>query len=75
MLRAIDCGPTPAELLEVLDELREDVEAGRIVAIAGVAIMTDDNTTMFTGTSRPTTRLKTQGAIAQLQHWFLSASA
>lgn len=72
MLRAIDCGPAPSELLKVVDRLRADIEAGRVVAFAGVAIQPDDETLAYCGTSRPVTRLRTQGAIAYLLHCFMS---
>lgn len=74
MLRAIDCGPDAAELLDVIDRLRADVIAGRVVAFAGVTIAPDDGTSAYCGTTRHVTRLRTQGAIAQLLHEFLAGN-
>lgn len=55
--------------LEVLAKLREEIEAGRVVAFCAVAIEPGDETTRWQASTRPVTKLRMLGAVASLAHW------
>jgi len=54
------------EALNVIDGLRQAVEAGEIVAFATVGIEPDDCTRMWSSTVKPVTRLRMMGAMYNL---------
>lgn len=60
--------PTPDDLLATIDLIRSAIEAGEVVAFAGVTIAPDDEITAWTGETRPVTKLRVLGAIAGLLH-------
>lgn len=63
---------TTDKLLSVIDALRQDVVEGRVVAIAVAAVCPDDCCSAYAGAAKGVSRLRMQGAIAQLQHAYLS---
>ena len=58
------------DALDVLDDLRVKVSAGEIIAFAIVGIEPDDTTRSWTSTTRPVSRLRMMGAIANLEQCF-----
>ena len=63
------------EALEVIDSLRADVEAGKIVAFAAVGIGKDDGTFLWQGNvAKSKTVLQLLGAIEHLKLHFWSGN-
>jgi len=60
------------QLLEIVDDLRADVEAGNIIAFAAVGIQPDNLTARWTGAARVVPPLLMIGAIAKLQHFYIA---
>ena len=59
-----------AAALEVLEDLRGAIERGEIKAFAAVGIEPDHCTRMWSSSTRPTTRLEMQGAMAYLLYCY-----
>lgn len=56
------------QLLEVVDDLREKIASGQIVAFAAVGIEADDVTMSWQGCTQGVTNLRLVGAVARLMH-------
>lgn len=56
--------------LQVLDDLREKVISGEIVAFAAVGIAPDDGTLAWCSATQDVSRLRVIGAIAHLGHMY-----
>ena len=56
--------------LAVLDDLREAVADGRVVAFAAVGIEPDDSTRMWSSCTADVSRLRVIGAIAHMGHMY-----
>lgn len=56
------------ETLVIIDQLREAVESGEVVAFAAVGIGLDDSTYEYIGNYGQLSRLRFMGALASLQH-------
>jgi hypothetical protein len=63
---------SPEAALGVLDELRQQVLDGRVIAFCAVAIEPDDTTTAWASCTQHVTRLRMQGAIASLMHHYVA---
>lgn len=61
-----------SDMLDVIEQLRAQIESGQVVGFAAVAIEADDNCTAWFGSAASVSRLRMQGGIAQLMHNFLS---
>lgn len=64
--------PSMADALETIDQLRREIEAGRVIAFAAVAIEQGDECIAYCSAIKPVSRLRLQGAIAQLQHDYIA---
>lgn len=64
----------PSHMLAVIDDLRKRVESGQFIAFSAVAIDAGDACYAFAGADQAehVSRLRMQGAIAQLMHDYLS---
>jgi hypothetical protein len=76
LVKIIDEGSDKATLLELIDEMRADVEAGKIVAVAAVGITKIDNLEYYLGFVRSGSGvskndLQITGAIQHLLNSFL----
>lgn len=60
------------DMLDVVDQLRAQIESGKVVAFAAVTIEPDDTCSAWLGAGASVSRLRMQGGIAQLMHNFLS---
>lgn len=58
--------------LDVIDDLRKRVENGEIIAFALVGVHPDDATSGWSSCTEKVSRLRMQGAIAQLLHSYLT---
>jgi hypothetical protein len=58
------------DALDVIDDLRQAIVEGRIVAFAGVGISAEDETTAWVTRTQSFTRLRMMGALATLTHSF-----
>lgn len=56
--------------LGVLDDLREAVIAGRVVAFAAVGIEADDATRMWASSTADVSRLRVMGAMSHMLHMY-----
>lgn len=56
--------------LKIVDDLREAVYSGKIVAFAAVGIEADDATMMWCSSTEDVSRLRTMGAISNLLHHY-----
>lgn len=56
------------QLLEIVDDLREKIASGQIVAFAAVGIEADDVTMSWQGCTQGVTNLRLVGAVARLMH-------
>lgn len=56
------------QLLEVVDDLREKIASGQIVAFDAVGIEADDVTMSWQGCTQGVTNLRLVGAVARLMH-------
>jgi len=56
--------------LEVIDDLREKVRKGQIVAFAAVGVESDDTTMMWASCTENVSRLRIQGAMAHMLHMY-----
>lgn len=66
-IHAIQLPPdTKEEAIQVIDGLRQAVEAGEIIAFAAVGIEPDDCTRMWSSSVKPVTRLRMMGAMYNL---------
>lgn len=64
-------GISPQEAVEVLDQLRADIVAGKVVCFAAVGIDKDDGTTMWMGNvGKKKTNLQLLGALENLKLHF-----
>lgn len=64
-------GQTEASLEEALksiDQLREDISSGRIIAFQGVGVGPDDQCFTYSAATRFVSRLRIFGAVAYLLH-------
>lgn len=59
-----------ANALGVLDDLREAVIAGRVVAFAAVGIEPDDTTRMWSSCTADVSRLRVMGAMSHMLHMY-----
>jgi predicted nucleotide-binding protein len=64
----LDSAPNMQNALEIVDSLRSDVESGRVVAFAVVAIEPDDEVMAYTSSVRPVSVVRIMGAISHLLH-------
>ena len=62
---------SPKGMLEVLDEMRRQIEDGEIVAFAAVSIGPDDSTHQHSGAVEGVSNLRMVGALAVLQHCYI----
>lgn len=62
----IEKNPTREQALEAAKSLVTALESGEIVAFGAVGIEADDCTRMWSGSSRPVTRLRMMGALYNL---------
>lgn len=60
-----------ATALGVIDDLREKVASGQIVAFAAVGIEPDDSTMMWASCTADVSRLRVIGAMSHMQHMYL----
>lgn len=60
------------DMLEVLDQLRAQIESGQTVAFAAVTIEPNDACRAWFGAGTSVSHLRMQGGIAQLMHNFLN---
>jgi hypothetical protein len=58
------------DMLQVIDQLRDDVVSGKVVAFGGIGISNEDRVTQYTGALGRVTRLRLQGALWALLHTF-----
>lgn len=54
--------------LQVLDDLREKLRTGQIVAFCGVGVEADDTTMMWATATENVSRLRMMGALRHLEH-------
>jgi hypothetical protein len=61
-----------SSLLRIIDGLRDDIEAGKVVAFSAVGIALDDRTFRYTASVHGIgiTNLKMHGAISTLMHGY-----
>lgn len=62
--------PSLQDALSALDELRKDIESGKIVAFAAAGVGQDDATFWYCGSSRPVSRLRLTGAMSNALYHF-----
>lgn len=62
--------PTVEKALEIVEALRQDVVAGKIIGFFIVGVSSDDNTYAYVGTTRPVSRLRMGGAMQHALHCF-----
>lgn len=60
--------PSLQEALEVVAELRKDLEEGRITCFVAAGVGDNDQTYAYTGVARRTARLHLIGAAAHMVH-------
>lgn len=60
--------PTMEDALRAVDQLRKDIEEKHVVAFLAVGVGPTDTVTAYGGSSQTVTRLRTMGALAELQH-------
>ena len=70
----IDRDPSREDALEAARLLVAALEKGEIVAVAAVGIEADDCTRMWSGSSRPVTRLRMMGAVYNLLNHYTNDS-
>lgn len=70
----IDRDPSREDALEAAKSLVAALEKGEIVAFAAVGIEADDCTRMWSGSSRPVTRLRLMGAMYNLLNHYANGS-
>lgn len=63
--------PDTKNALEVLDQLREQLISGQVIAFVAVGIEPDDTTTAWASCTQPVTRLRMMGAITSLLHSYV----
>lgn len=73
-LAHIDKNPTREQAIEAAKSLVAALESGEIVAFGAVGIEADDATKMWSGSSRPVTRLRMMGAIYNLLNHYTNDS-
>ena len=71
-LVTLNANPTMQEALEAVELLRKDVESGKVGAFFAIGVTAEDGVMGYTGSSRPHSRLRMQGAISQGLHDWLS---
>lgn len=71
-VKLLAAAPKLTDAYEVLDQLRKDMESGKVVAFCAAAIGADDVAYAYASATRPVTRLRMQGGIAQLMHDYLA---
>ncbi len=64
----------PEEALQVLDDLRRDIEQGNIKAFVAVGISDDHIMHGYCGSAKYTTRLEMMGAMMGLQYSYMDGS-
>ncbi len=57
-----------SNMLEVLDTLRKNIEAGNVAAFIAVTVSADDITRGYSAAAGGVTRLRMMGALASLTH-------
>ena len=67
-LITLNANPTMKDALEAVDKLRAAIVSGEVGAFVAVGITPADGVLGYCGSSRPVSRLRMQGAIAQLNH-------
>lgn len=60
--------PSMEDALKVIDDLRRDVAAGKVTAFVVSAINDGDETIAYASSIKHVTRLRVQGAMAQVLH-------
>jgi hypothetical protein len=71
-LVTLDRAPTKADALAAADDLRRAIEDGRIVAFVAVGVTDRDESYGYCGSVKLVSRLRMQGAIAQLQQDYIA---
>lgn len=64
--------PTLEQALDVIDHLRKDVVEGRVTGFVIAGLDDADCCTAYASSTKPVTRLRMQGAIAQALHAYVS---
>lgn len=59
-----------ADMLSVLDDMRQAIEEGRVVAFCATTVAPNDAVAVWSGACSGVTRLRMMGAIAELQYHF-----
>lgn len=70
-LITLNRAPTKEEALEIVDQLRADIESGEVVAIFAVGVQDDDATNIYLGTCKPISRLRITGSVTEALHSFM----
>lgn len=68
---SIDSQPTLADSMEVIRQLTEDVENGKIIAFVVSALSDDDTVYVYEGASKPVSQLRMQGAMLTALHMYV----
>lgn len=66
--------PDIKNMLDVLDVLRANIVAGKVIAYAAVSIAPDDEASMYSGASEHVSRLRMLGGISFLHSCYLETS-
>lgn len=62
--------PSLEDALSALDELRKDIESGKVIAFAAACVGPDDATLWYCGSSRLVSRLRLTGAMSKALYHF-----
>lgn len=60
--------PTKQDALDVVESLKQAIESGQLVAFAAVGIEENDNTSIWSSSTRPVSRLRMIGAMHHMLH-------
>ena len=71
-IRAIKHSLSLDDPMDIIDRLRADVRSGKVIAFCIAAVTPEDDALAYASSSKPVTRLRMQGAIAQLLHSYLA---
>lgn len=63
--------PTMQDALDTIDQLRKEVESGKLVSFFAAGVGDDDSSYAFIGSSRAVSRLRMIGAMTIALHMFL----
>ncbi len=64
--------PSMADALAAVDELRRAIADGMIVSFVAAGVTDRDETYGYCGAVKPVSRLRMQGALAQVQHDYIA---